>query len=71
MEVGKMTRFYDARNDAELETIEEILETGGVEFSVNGGSDVKEIMVAEEDVPFAEELLFLSTRRVFCNLSHI
>lgn len=68
-----MTAFYDAKYDYQLAEVEEILEAAGIEYSVNGGrssDEIKELMVAEEDVPKAEELLYLSSRRIFCSLSH-
>ncbi|MSM38901.1 MAG: hypothetical protein GJT30_04665 [Geobacter sp.] len=68
-----MTRFYDARNEYDLESVVELLDMSGVEYSFNANSgerDVTEIMVAEEDLPYAEEVLYLSSRRIFCSLPH-
>ena len=70
--VGKMTVFYDAKNEYQLAEVEEVLEAGGIEYSVKvdkSGNEFKEVMVAEEDVPRAEELLYLSSRRIFCSLA--
>ncbi|WP_370543380.1 hypothetical protein [Geobacter sp. OR-1] len=67
-----MTRFYDAKSDYDLDTVEDILDSGGVEYSVQMGkeeSDIKEILIAEEDLPYVEELLFLSKKRLFCSLN--
>jgi hypothetical protein len=56
-----MTRFYDPKDSAELTRIEALLRRGGVEYTVRRtgeeGAPFCEIHVAEEDVPFAEELL--------------
>ena len=64
-----MTRFYDAKNDYELDSVSEALESGGIEFTVQADGLVREILVAEEDLPQAEELVYLSTRRMFCTLN--
>lgn len=69
--VVKMTRFYDVRSDAELAKVEDVLALGGVEYAIGngpGGNEIKEILVAEEDLPKAEELLYLSSKRIFCSL---
>lgn len=54
-----MARFYDAVESAELARIETLLKNGGVEYSLRSESDdfVSEILVAEEDVAYAESLL--------------
>ncbi|HZV81020.1 MAG TPA: DUF2007 domain-containing protein [Geobacteraceae bacterium] len=55
-----MARFYDAVNSSELARIENILKNGGVEYSLGPGAvdgGVREILVAEEDVAYAERLL--------------
>lgn len=68
-----MTRFYDARNEYDLETVTDLLDLNGVEyaFGTTGTEhDVTEILVAEEDLPHAEEVLSLSSRRIFCSLPH-
>jgi hypothetical protein len=70
--VGLMTRFYDVKNDYELAAVEDILEAGGVEYSVQSSkeeSEIKEVLVAEEDLSYVEELLYLSKRRLFCSLA--
>ena len=61
-----MARFYDPKDDADLARVEAILKKGGIEYFVaaappNAGT-AKQIEVAEEDVPKAEELLE-STKR--------
>jgi len=68
-----MTRFYDARSDYELESVTELLDLNGVEYAFGTTAtegDVTEILVAEEDLPQAEEVLYLSSRRIFCSLPH-
>lgn len=53
-----MARFYDAVNSSELAKIEAMLKNGGVEYTLSPGKDsVCEILVAEEDMVFAESLL--------------
>jgi len=53
-----MARFYDAVDSSELARIEAILKHGGVEYSLRSGTnDVSEILVAEEDLTYAESLL--------------
>jgi hypothetical protein len=55
-----MSGFYDAANRAELERIEALLRRGGVEYSlrtVPGSRGMNEILVAEEDLFYAESLL--------------
>ena len=55
-----MARFYDSASDADLGRVEGILEGGGIEYSLRvpgKGSQLKEIVVAEEDLIFAELLL--------------
>lgn len=56
-----MTRFYDAKDDADLERVEAVLKRGGIEYFIlampAGAGTAKQIEVAEEDVPRAEELL--------------
>lgn len=54
-------KFYDSRDEKDLTRVESILSRGGIEYSLaptEAGFDiVSEIQVAEEDVPYAEELL--------------
>jgi hypothetical protein len=56
-----MARFYDPKDDADLARVETLLQKGGIEYSVAampaGAGIGKQIEVAEEDVPRAEELL--------------
>lgn len=59
-EVFEMARFYDSVNDSVLARVEAILKKGGIEYSLDHNrfeSSIKEIMVAEEDIWEAEELL--------------
>lgn len=61
-----MVRFYNARNEADLERVEAILKKAGIEYfrmEAPAGSLTMEIEVAEEDVPTAEELLLSSATR--------
>ena len=55
-----MARFYDTLDSKELERVENILASGGIGFTVQAsrkGPPVKEILVAEEDLVYAELLL--------------
>ena len=56
-----MTHFYDPRDQADLERVEKILRTGGIEYSLQAekekGIGPYQINVAEEDIPQAEKLL--------------
>ncbi len=52
-----MARFYDAVNSSELARIEAVLKSGGVEYSLGSEDVVSEILVAEEDLAYAESLL--------------
>lgn len=55
-----MARFYDTLDGLELNRVESLLKRGGIAYSLllpGDGSSLKEILVAEEDVAFAEELL--------------
>ena len=55
-----MVRFYDAKDEADLARVEAVLRKGGIEYflsEVQSGIIAREIQVAEEDVPKAEELL--------------
>lgn len=55
-----MTRFYDPKDETDLERVEKILRKGGIEYCLRENeseSFMKEIHVAEEDVLWAEELL--------------
>jgi len=55
-----MARFYDTLDKKELERVENILAFGGIGYSVqtaSKGPPINEILVAEEDLVFAEMLL--------------
>ena len=55
-----MAKFYDAKDDADLARVEAVLKKGGIEYFLadpRADGMAKEIEVAEEDVPKAEELL--------------
>jgi len=57
-----MERFFDAVNSSELAKMETMLKNGGVEYALRFGADdvVREILVAEEDLAYAESLLALA-----------
>jgi len=60
-----MARFYDAMDSSELARIETLLKNGGVEYTLSGADDgVREILVAEEDLAFAERLISSSGKSV-------
>ena len=56
-----MTHFYDPRDQADLDRVEKILQSGGIEYSLRVESEPGigpyQINVAEEDIPQAERLL--------------
>jgi len=55
-----MARFYDSVNDFDLRNVEWALKQGGIEYSMRILQEkplIKEIMVAEEDLAFAEMLV--------------
>jgi hypothetical protein len=55
-----MARFFDTLDNKELERVENILTFGGIGYTVQAarkGPPMKEIMVAEEDLVYAETLL--------------
>ncbi len=56
-----MARFYDPKDERDLARVEAILRQGGIEYAVRRAGDrnraFREIQVAEEDLPRAEELL--------------
>lgn len=61
-----MTRFYDAKDDGDLARVETVLRQGGIEYFLADPGEPgisREIEVAEEDVPRAEELLLKAPRR--------
>jgi hypothetical protein len=57
-----MAHFYDAVNTADLDRVETLLRKGGIEYSLriigSATDEVKEILVAEEDVAKAEGILY-------------
>ena len=55
-----MARFYDTASDSDLARVEDLLNSGGIAYSMRilgNGSPLKEILVAEEDFAYAEWLL--------------
>lgn len=55
-----MTRFYDSLDSRELARVQHILKWGGIEYTMLtavGGSAMNEILVAEEDLVYADALL--------------
>lgn len=54
-----MERFFDAVDSGELARMETMLKRGGVEYALRPGPDdvIREIVVAEEDLAYAESLL--------------
>lgn len=55
-----MARFYDTRNESDLARVEGVLRGGGIGYFCRDSSEdtaLKEIVVAEEDMVHAEELL--------------
>lgn len=56
-----MVRFYDPIDRADQERIEQLLHDGGIKYYMRLAPEAAlqtcQIMVAEEDVPKAEELL--------------
>ncbi|WP_303721816.1 hypothetical protein [Malonomonas rubra] len=56
-----MTHFYDPKDQTDLERVEKILRSGGIEYSLGAepepGMGSYQINVAEEDIPRAEKLL--------------
>lgn len=61
-----MARFYDSVNESELQRVEWSLRQGGVEYSLRILQEkplMKEILVAEEDLAFAEKLLSFETQQ--------
>lgn len=62
-----MVKFYDAKNESELARVEAVLKQGGIEYFVTNlteGSVAREIEVAEEDFPKAEELLLKTKEKL-------
>lgn len=60
-----MTHFYDPKDQADLERVERILKQGSIQYSLSMEPEVGlapyQINVAEEDIPWAEQLLFKLT----------
>lgn len=55
-----MVKFYDPKDEADLARVEAVLKKAGIEYFLSeapAGAPAREIRVAEEDVPKAEELL--------------
>jgi len=55
-----MAKFYDTLDSKELDRVEHILAFGGIGYTVQAarkGSPVNEILVAEEDLVYADMLL--------------
>ncbi|HEY6008402.1 MAG TPA: DUF2007 domain-containing protein [Geobacteraceae bacterium] len=56
-----MVRFYDPRDSADLARVEGLLRAEGIEYCLRGGdprdSGTREVLVAEEDFPRADEVL--------------
>ncbi|HBA86566.1 MAG TPA: hypothetical protein DCZ75_00865 [Geobacter sp.] len=60
-----MVKFYDPKDEADLARVEAMLKKGGIEYALRAtpaGTYNREIEVAEEDVPKAEELLLQDKR---------
>jgi len=55
-----MTRFYDSLDSSELARVQHILNLGGIEYTLLSGAGdaaMNEILVAEEDLVYADALL--------------
>jgi hypothetical protein len=55
-----MARFYDTGDESDLARVEGVLRRGGIGYFCQDSREdpaLKEIMVAEEDILLAEELL--------------
>jgi len=56
-----MVKFYDPKDEADLARVEALLQERGIEYFLSdqpkGTGISKQIELAEEDVPMAEELL--------------
>lgn len=59
-----MVRFYDTLDKTELKRIEQVLHSGGIEYFLRETPELGfqgcEILIAEEDLPQAEQLLVRS-----------
>ncbi len=62
-----MVRFYDPVDERDLERVEGILRTGGIEYFLHKEPvdqiGPQQIHVAEEDLPLAEALLMKDSTR--------
>lgn len=64
-----MVRFYDPTSTVDQSRMEELLRSKGIEYFLNTGKPdggPVEILVAEEDLAFAEELLRSHTQTDTC-----
>ena len=56
-----MVRFYDPKDEQDQARVETLLQKGGIEYFLAaqqaGGGVTRQIEVAEEDIPKAEELM--------------
>lgn len=54
-------KFYDPKDEGDLARVEALLHKGGIEYSLAAAVEKKgfpvQVMVAEEDVPTAENIL--------------
>lgn len=60
-----MVKFYDPKDEADLARVEAVLKQAGIEYSLRetpAAACSREIDVAEEDVPKAEEILLQQKR---------
>lgn len=59
-----MVRFYDPIDQADQQQVEQVLRRGGIEYflreETEAGLGSSQILIAEEDIPQAETLLFRS-----------
>jgi hypothetical protein len=57
-----MAVFYDPKDERDLGRVKRVLERGGIEYSLRcepeRGIGPMQVLVAEEDIPRAEELLW-------------
>jgi len=52
-----MVRCYDPNNETDRSRVEALFRSRGIGYAVSPKEEGGEILVAEEDLPFAEELL--------------
>jgi hypothetical protein len=59
-----MVRFYDPIDQTDQQQVEQVLRRGGIEYFLQeepeAGLGSSQILIAEEDIPQAETLLFRS-----------